>query len=138
MSDEPNSSDAKKKRSPTVFLSLFTPLNPANLSFCFSFFCYEYLTLAPLVALCLGSLPLALGGQRQVKQPENIFPSQNTNILPAKPRDQHPSSIRLRHLSAAADCSTGWNLITTREEGQVRVAYWANKAPEEKIAEQNQ
>lgn len=127
-----------KKKEPRCFLSLFTPLNPANLSSCFSFFFYEYLTLAPRVALCLGSLPLALGGQRQVKQPENIFPSQNTNTLPAKPRDQHPSSIRLRHLSAAADCSTGWNLITTTEEVQVRVAYWANKAPEERNAEQNQ
>lgn len=70
----------KKKKEPRCFLSLFTPLNPGNLSFCFSFFCYECLTLAPRVALCLGSLPLALGGaeageaaRKYFSQPEHKY-----------------------------------------------------------------
>lgn len=59
-----NSSVVKKKKHPLMFSLLFSflllLLCPSEPFLCFSSFFDEYLTLAPLVALSLGSLPLAL------------------------------------------------------------------------------
>lgn len=59
MSDEPNSSDAKKKAA-LMFSLLLHASELLQPFLCFSFFFDEYLTLAQRVALILGSLPLAL------------------------------------------------------------------------------
>lgn len=60
MSDEPNLSGAKKSSPPPMFFLLLRASELRQPFLCFSFFFDEYLTPAPLVALSLGSLPLAL------------------------------------------------------------------------------
>lgn len=63
MKDKPTSSDAKRE-TPLLSFSLHSS-EPADLCFSFSF--YEYLTLAPCVALRPGSSPLALGSTGAVQ-----------------------------------------------------------------------
>lgn len=88
MKDKLNSSDAKRE-TPLLSFSLHSP-EPADLYFSFSF--YEYLTLASCVALCPGSLPLALrstGAVQDTASSQKYFPKRwSHNVLPAKPRDK--------------------------------------------------
>lgn len=100
MKDKPNSSDAKRE-TPLLSFSLHSS-QPVDLCFSFSF--YEYLTLAPYVALCPGSLPLALrsmGAVQDTASSQKYFPkrwSHNATTSASQAKGQTPDFIQAEAL----------------------------------------
>lgn len=121
----------QKKNNPTTccFLKFSFSLNPWTSVSIFSF--YEYLTLAPCVALCLGSLPRVCELSRTPQAARNTFKrnTPNTGAItpPTLPARDKPltfcvfswGTCQNQPSVSTAGCSTSWNSSKTREERQI-------------------